>query len=696
MRAALPAGLILSALATALVFSGDSAAANDAAQAYARNCAACHGTDLEGPSGPNSGLALKGAAFREKWADVPADEFIAYVQRTMPLSQPGSLDDATATLASNFVLARNDLAEGGAPAQASAAAPAGEGGGPDLSEKEEDRDQHYHAVVAARTARLEALRPVSAGALDAPAADDWLAWRGSSATHAYSELKQVDRANVRGLGAAWSLSLEPGVNSIAPIVDDGVMFINSNGTVFALDARNGDELWSYARPAKGRMPSTQTRGMALFESAIFVPTLDNHMLALDMRTGKLLWDTQIAPPTDNLQLTAAPLIANGKVIQGVSSCIGNDVPGGCYIVALDAKTGKEEWRFHTIARAGEPGGDSWNGAPMEKRFGGGVWQTGSYDPELNLVFFGVGQTYVISTLLDDQGRKGASNDALYMNATVALNPDTGKLVWHYQHGPGDVWDLDWSFERTIIMRDTAKGPEKTILTAGKIGIFDALDAKTGRYLWSYDLGYQNIITHIDPKSGRKTYNPEFVPPEPGKPKFICPAAIGNRNWLSTAYEASTNLVFVPVNPTCMDFARGAPGAGELSISQRQAPQAEGNFGVVMALDVKEQTVAWIDRKRAPISSAVLATAGGLVFVGERDRAFRALDSATGETLWQTYLPAVPNSFPLTYAVDGRQYVAVVAGGGSAVDLYLTAQTPEIPRSTNHKTISVFALPQAAE
>ena len=693
------ARVLLSAFAATFVFAAaslaeDSAVGSNAAQAYVSNCAACHGTDLEGPTGPNIGVALTGAAFRAKWAKVPADEFIAYVQRTMPLSQPGSLDDQTAALVSNFVLARNSLVLGKGPASAEASKVkvVDEGAAQRISDKPEDGDPDYRFVMAQRAARLQGIRPVSATDLNAPAADDWLSWRGTSSTHAFSELKQIDRTNVRGLASAWSLSLEQGVNSIAPIVRDGVMFINNNGTVFALDARNGDELWHYARPAKGTMPMTQTRGMALYGSTLYVPTLDNHMLALAVRTGKLLWDSQIAPPKANLQLTAAPLVANGKVIQGVSACTGNDVPGGCYIVALDAKTGKEAWRFYTIARPGQPGGDSWNGAPLEKRFGGGVWQTGSYDPELNLIFFGVGQTYIISTLLDDQGRKGSSNDALYTNSTVALNPDTGKLVWYYQHGPADMWDFDWSFERTIILRDTTKGPKKTILTAGKVGIFDALDAETGKYLWSYDLGFQNIITHIDPKTGRKTYNPDFVPPEVGKPDFICPAVIGNRNWLSTAYDTSTNLIFVPVNPTCMDFARGRPGGREWSIVQRQSPQANGKFGVVMAVDVKKQRLAWVDRKRAPISSALLATAGGLIFVGERDRAFRALDSANGKTLWQTYLPAVPNSFPFSYAVDGRQYVAVVAGGGSAVDRYLTAQTPELAPSTNHKTISVFSLP----
>ncbi len=399
-----------------------------------------------------------------------------------------------------------------------------------------------------------------------------------------------------------------------------------------------------------------------------------------------------------MQITAAPIVVRDKVIQGMSWCVGATTPGGCYIVALDAKTGHEAWRFNTVARPGQPGGDSWNGAPLERRFGGSVWQTGSYDPELNLVYFGVGQTYVISSLLDDQGTKGASNDALFTNSTLALDPDTGRLVWYYQHAPGDVWDLDWAFEQTI----AGTGKDKMVLTAGKLGIFDAIDARTGHYLWSVDPGYQTLVVGIDPKTGRKRYDPAFSPPKVDIASFICPAAIGNRNWPSTAYDPTVQLLFVPMNPSCMDYVRHAAaktvdkgGLAELSYTQRRRPDSDGRLGVVAAIDVAHRRMAWIDKRRAASSSAILATAGGLVFTGGRDRAFRALDSATGRTLWQTWLPAPPNAFPLSYAVDGRQYVAVVAGGGTAVDVFFSSETPELPRSNASKTITVFALPDQA-
>ncbi|RYD90166.1 MAG: hypothetical protein EOP61_30140, partial [Sphingomonadales bacterium] len=396
------------------------------------------------------------------------------------------------------------------------------------------------------------------------------------ASHGYSPLKQIDRANVGTLGLAWSLSLASGTNAIAPIVHDGVMFINSNGTVQALDARNGESIWKFVRPATTtRVPNSQTRGMALYGDALFVPTIDNHVIALDARTGRVRWDHVIGKPAEQLQLTAAPLVVRGKVIQGVAGCQGGEYGGGCYIVALDAATGEEAWRFRTIARPGEPGGDSWNGAPWNKRYGGSVWVTGSYDADLNLVYFGVGQTYSISTLLDPQGRKGTSTDALFTNTTLAINPDSGKLVWHYQHAPGDVWDLDWSFERTL----ATLGGRRIVVTGGKLGIFDALDAKTGDYLWSRDLGLQNLVTAIDPKSGRKRYDPALTPVV-GTPKLVCPSTIGNRNWMSTAYDPGTHLLYVPVTPTCMDYSRMAQagsasleGFGELKITPRRLPKA---------------------------------------------------------------------------------------------------------------------------
>lgn len=661
--------------------------------AYRENCASCHGMALEGATGPNIGTPLRGAEFVARWRGKSAADFLALVHATMPLAQPGSLDPKTSAEAANFVLAANGLPTG----------TPGADGAPDLSAsadqlvvpvREQDKDPHYRAAMALRTTLLGLLTPVSDAENENPPPEDWLSWRGNNATHGYSALQQIDRRNVRDLTLAWSNALEPGTAAIAPIVRGGVMFVNAGSRIMALNARNGEPLWQFARPAKGlRIPISQTRGIAIAGTSLFVATVDNHILALDAKSGKLLWDHQVAPPSRLLQLTAAPIVVRGKVIQGVSGC--QSFGGGCYVLALDAATGKEAWRFLTIAQPGQPGGDSWNGAPPEERYGASVWVTPSYDAGLNLLYVGVAQTYKVSTLLDPQKRKGQSTDAQFTNATLALDPDTGRLVWHYQHMPGDVWDLDWSFERTIV--DTPTG--KIVVNGGKLGIFDALDAKTGQYLWSVDLGLQNLIVRIDPRTGRKSYDRKLMPT--ATPKLICPAASGARNWLTTAYDARTRRLFIPVFPTiCMNYSRRPPAPGlmaqdvmgESEVEHVRRPGGDGAHGMVAALNLATRKIDWTVRRRAPEASAILATAGGLIFEGGRDRIFRASDSDSGAALWGTRLPNVPGGLPISYAVDGVQYVAIVTGGKTPIDLFTTAMAPEYPASDTSRQIMVFRLP----
>ncbi|MBL6617596.1 MAG: PQQ-binding-like beta-propeller repeat protein [Reyranella sp.] len=689
------------ALAAVLAFLGGAAQVSaqepgaPGATAYQQHCSACHGVHLGGGSGPTTGPALKGAAFAAKWDKKSPADFLAFVHEKMPANQPGSLDGATSAAAANFVLGENHLPLGTALASSPSASAILE----DLTlpGQGEDQDAIYAAALAARRDLLGRMTPVDDASLVAPSTQDWLAWRGASATQGFSKLDRIDRSNVARLALHWSLSLDSGTNAIAPVVHDGVMFVLSGGSVRALDAGTGSLLWKFTRPVPpGIALADQPHGIALYGTAVYVPTVDGHVVALDAKSGKLLWDREVASTAHKFWLTASPLAAHGKIIQGVSGCANTQAGGGCYIVALDAATGQEAWRFHTIPHPGEPGGDSWNGAAWDKRYGASVWNAGSYDPELNLIYFGVGQTYNISTLLDPQAHKGASADALFTDTTLAINPDTGKLAWYYQHAAEDVWDLDWSYERTLVTLDG----QKVVITGGKLGIFDALDAKTGRYLWSYDFGLQNLVAKIDPTTGRKIYDPALMP-EVDKHKFICPSIIGNRNWQTAAFDQAQNLLYVPITPTCMDFWRNDRNVltlehpGQMAIQMRRPKESDGNFGWLAALDVAHQKIVWTAKWRAPQSSAALATAGGLVFNGTRDRVLRALDSSTGKTLWEAGLPALPNAFPLTYLVDGKQYVAIVTGGGTAFDGYVQSLTPEDQPASNNKTIIVFALPEAS-
>jgi alcohol dehydrogenase (cytochrome c) len=564
-----------------------------------------------------------------------------------------------------------------------------------------NHDAVYQAETARRADRLARLTPVTDATLRAPPSGDWLMWRRAYDGQGFSGLAQINRKTAAALGPAWTWTLPLGPNEVTPVVHEGVIFIASGGRVQALDGATGDLLWQYARaPVPGFAPAgAVARSIAIYEDKILVPTPDRHVVALDVRTGKVVWDHEVVPAsTPGPRLSGGPLVVRGKVIQGVSSC--NGVKGGCFIVALDAHTGDEVWRFQTIARPGQPGGDSWNGAPVDERFGGAVWNAGSYDPELNLLYYGVGQTYDTATLLRPQPRQGESADALYTDSTVALNPDTGQLVWHYQHFNREVWDYDWSFERSLVDLKIGGVARKLSVTGGKIAIFDAIDRTTGRYLFSKDLGLQTLVKSIDPATGRKIIDPAFEP-EAGVTKSICPHAGGARSWPATAFDPRTKILYVPLVESCMNFtwkprgpAETAAGGSDLDWVLKARPDSDGNFGRVEAIDLQTGKVVWTRRRRAPQASSILATAGGVIFEGSRDRMFRASDSATGKTLWSIRLNATPSSTPVTYSVGGQQYVAVVAGGGGAHDVTWPAMTPEIDSPPGGASLWVFKLATA--
>jgi alcohol dehydrogenase (cytochrome c) len=541
---------------------------------------------------------------------------------------------------------------------------------------------------------LEASRPVTDSMLASPLAADWLTWRRTQDGLGYSPLDDIDASNVARLALAWSLALPPGPNAATPLVHDGVIYVHSFGDhVQALDAATGDELWHYARELPSTVRPTVKRNLALYGDKVYFGTSDVHVVALDAQTGAVVFDRPIAAAGSGFALSGGPLVARGRVMQGVNG----QAPGGAYIVGLDAETGEEVWRFYSIARPGEPGGDTWNGVPLEQRTGGSVWTAGSYDAERNLALFGPAPTYDTGPLRDPAARPGVTNEALYTNATIALRPEDGTLVWHFQHVPNDQWDFDWAFERQLL-RFTVDGRERTVvITAGKEAVYDALDADGGRYLFSIDLGLQNIITAIDPRTGAKRVDPSLVPSREA-PIVVCPHAGGAKSWIPAAIDPESKVLFVPLVESCMDLTPvPADQRGSLSTGVRWTIRprldTDGMYGRLQAIDLATRRTLWTARQRAPQTSGVLATAGGLVFAGSLDRRFTAYDATSGKALWQTRLSDVPSAAPISYAASGKQYVAMVVGYGTAHAMTFPMLTPEIDLPiVRSSAIAVFALP----
>ncbi|HLT64545.1 MAG TPA: PQQ-binding-like beta-propeller repeat protein, partial [Pseudohongiella sp.] len=398
---------------------------------------------------------------------------------------------------------------------------------------------------------LERMTSVSDAMLADPPAADWLNWRRTYDAYGFSPLDQINRNNVSQLREVYRIPLEAGSNTPTPLVHDGVMFLLANDdTLLAMDASSGETLWTFKHNTHpDALPSAKV-GIALHGDKIIMPTNDLHVLAINARTGTLIWDTAVEKVRlgrRGHQLHATPLIANGMVVQGVTATM---VPEGGFMVGLDLETGGENWRFYAIPRPGEPGDETWNGLELSARSGGSIWMPPSYDTELDLVYFGTAPTYDTASLYQRTNLPGLNNDALYTNSTVALRPRTGEVIWHYQHVANDQWDLDWTFERQIMHLPVNGQMRKVIVTAGKMALFDALDAATGQYLFSLDLGLQNLVTSIDPVTGTKTMGPNAAPIAESA-QLVCPFAAGGRNWQASSYNASNKILYLPIAQMCM-------------------------------------------------------------------------------------------------------------------------------------------------
>lgn len=538
--------------------------------------------------------------------------------------------------------------------------------------------------------------PVTDERLLEPEPENWLMYKRTYDLQGYSPLDQVTAENVDDLVPVWTFST--GVNDgheAPPIVNDGIMFVTGAfNTLFALDARNGDLIWEYRRAlAEDVAPEVccgmVNRGVALYGDKLYMATLDAHLLAFEATTGEIVWDTPVEDYLSGYAMTVAPLAAEGKIIVGVT---GGEYGVRGFVAAYDAETGAEVWKTYTIPAPGEPGSETWPGDTWQTG-GAPIWVTGSYDPELGLTYWGTGN----AAPWMGSARPG---DNLYTASVVAFDIDTGEIRSHYQYVPNDSWDYDEISDQTLV--DIERGGEtvKGLIHAGRNGYFYLLDRTDLDFIYGvpYIEGGPLTITGFE-EDGRPII-PDERKPDIGKPAEACPVTGGANNWFGLAYSPQTGYAYVPTTEYCMtitgtavEYRVGQTYTG--ATAERYPPEGLDWTGALQAIDVATGEVVWKNRQAMPVRSPVMPTAGGLVFGGDIfDREFRAFDAETGDILWRFKANSSVLGVPMSYEIDGVQYVAVAAGYGGAAANYIPRaaeafDTPFTP--VRGGTIWVFAL-----
>ena len=747
------AAIAIAALATtasiglfAVATSAQTAGPFNAAQveagrnAFAANCMVCHGDNM---SGLGEAPAIAGKAMMINFGGRTTKDLFDTIKAEMPFGAPGSLSDETYTNLVAFILHANGattgstaftpatavkistIANGNVPADvangvkasggraAAAAAPATQtaqaapapaatanggagarGAAPALAGRAEGAGGGFRANTSfgvVKSGNIQNYNNVTDAMMDNPSPNDWLMYRGDYAGHSYSKLDQINASNVNQLELKWTLAMnDGGTNETTPIVHDGVLFLLSSGnTVQAIKADTGEVLWqNNIGPAPHNLDpggsSDETRAIGVYNDKVIVPTPQGKIYGLDARTGKIDWESWISDPSkpDEGQHgnTGGVMIAHGKAMVGLVNCGRIPQQAHCYISAYDANTGNRVWKFQTVALKGQPGGDTWNNLPDEQRAGAETWIAGTYDPVLDTTYWGTAQAKPWRRDLRGSG-DGAT---LYANSTLALDASTGKLKWYYSHAPGETFDLDEVFERILIDH----GDQKTVMTTGKAGILWKLDRVTGKYLDSRQTVFQNVFIKMDPKTGTPTYRPDVINQKVDQWLPSCPGPEGGKDWPAASYHEPDDQIILPLSQTCVLML----GSG--SEMFYEMPGSEGNMGRLSAYETNSMKPLWSLQQRAPFLTGVVSTAGNVAFVGDFDRVFHAFDTKTGKQLWKTRLGTTVQGHIASFAVDGKQYIAVMTGlgGGSPEEKPTFMLSEEVTRPAHGTAIYVFGLP----
>ena len=578
--------------------------------------------------------------------------------------------------------------------------------------------QHFAATLAAAAlafvnagpafAQVQNFQPVTEQMLQNPAPGDWLSFSRTMDAQRYSPLDQINTENVEELELAWTRGLPAGSTEAMPIVHNGVMFMVAPGAIVqALDGTTGDLLWQYKHDVPDNVArQARTKTIAIWDDVILYTAPDGYVVGIDAVTGELRWKTFAGEAAQ----TSGPIAVNGKVITGRACTQTRD---SCFIAAHDAETGEELWKWYTVPAPGEPGWESWGEVPEDQIANNraSTWGLpGSYDPETNLVLWGVANA-MPNTRAD---RHGGNPDAtsrttpsdLYSNSTVALNPDTGELVWYYQHLPGDDWDEDYTNERILttitfdpdpanvkwINTNATRGEQRKVsVMMGEGGGIFVNDRETGEFLWAMPFPYDTdrfLISDIDP-DGTVHINWDLVLKEPGEQHLIC--FWNTTSYWPSSYSPRTKSIYVPYVDNCLNMTRAGEGTRERRFGEQRPEGKKDEFAGIAKVNLETGEILRFGQGPVASAGSTVVTAGDVVFHGDLNRRFSAYNANTGEKLWGTILggPIAVNT--MTYEAGGRQYVAVTTGDTLMSGGMANQSGVSPPRGAN--AVYVFALPQ---
>lgn len=518
--------------------------------------------------------------------------------------------------------------------------------------------------------------------------ENWMTYGGGYDNQRHSLLREINTNTVKDLKPVWikNLGIPHGFEA-TPLIVDGVMYVTTGGhtSIFAFDAKTGKEYWHYKHSVPEDVPACcdwVNRGAAVADGKVFFLSLDAQLHALNAQTGELLWKTSVADIRDAYTTTVAPLIVKDKVVIGVS---GGEYGIRGYVDAYEIRTGKRAWRFWTIPEPGQPGSESWGGKQTWRTGGGSTWITGAYDPKLDLLY------WTVANPGPDFNGDVRPGDNLYTNSVVALNPENGKMQWHYQWTPHDVWDYDGVNEVVLVDMTVNGRTVPALIHADKNAFFYALDRRNGEFLFAKPFARQTWAKGLDLKTGRPEVNPSAIPGPAFTP--VCPGPAGAKEWNHMAYSPDTKLAYLPVVENCAMFRtgqaffhRGLPFWGSYATSAAFGPGE--SHGFLRAVNSATGEEKWSIRSEHPVVSGVLSTAGNLVFWGEADGMFHATDSRSGKDLWTFNVGSGVHASPVTFAIGKKQFIAIAAGWGGWIDGF----APELAEKPKSHTLIVFGLP----